>query len=158
MPLNGSERAAPPAALAPLGIYAHFPFCSVRCTYCDFPTVAGRDDRIEAYLDALIREIGSFQPEATGAADTIFFGGGTPSRMSPEQAARVLDSIRPRFDVADTAEITLEGNPESLSASALSGVLAAGITRISVGVQSLDDAVLARVGRAHDARGAEAAV
>jgi oxygen-independent coproporphyrinogen-3 oxidase len=158
MPPNGSERVGPPAAGAPLGIYAHFPFCSVRCTYCDFPTVAGRDDRIEAYLDALVAEIGSSQPDATGSADTIFFGGGTPSRMSKQQAARVLTAIRQRFDVAENAEITLEGNPESLTAEALEGFRSAGITRISVGVQSLDDAVLRRVGRAHDAAGASRAV
>src|SRR5207344_613208 len=98
MPPNASDGAGPPDAAAPLGIYAHFPFCSVRCTYCDFPTVAGRDDRIEAYLDALIAEIGGMQPDAAGAADSIFFGGGTPSRMSPDQVARVLTAIRGRFD------------------------------------------------------------
>jgi oxygen-independent coproporphyrinogen-3 oxidase len=141
-----------------LGIYLHFPFCSVRCTYCDFPTVAGRDDRIEAYLDALIAEIRAHQPEAEGVADTIFFGGGTPSRMSEEQVARVLAALRARFDVSESAEITLEGNPESLDAEVLAGFQRAGITRISVGVQSFDDDVLRRVGRAHDADGANRAV
>lgn len=158
MPRNGSERAGAPPPTAPLGIYVHFPFCSVRCTYCDFATVAGRDDRIETYLDALLREIESLQPEAAGAADTIFFGGGTPSRMTPESVARVLAALRRRFDVSDDAELTLEGNPESLTAEALSGFRSAGITRISVGVQSFNDAVLKRVGRAHDARTAERAV
>ena len=158
MPRNGSERAGAPADTAPLGIYVHFPFCSVRCTYCDFATVAGRDDRIETYLDALIQEIDSFQPEASGAADTIFFGGGTPSRMSASQAARVLAAIRGRFDVSDDAELTLEGNPESLTAEALSGFRSVGITRISVGVQSFNDAVLKSVGRAHDAATAARAV
>src|SRR5882762_7213531 len=158
MPRNGSEPVGPPEATAPLGIYAHFPFCSVRCTYCDFPTVAGRDDRIETYLDALIAEIHASQPEASGAADTIFLGGGTPSRMSPGQVARVLTAIRGRFDVAENAETTLEGNPESLTAGALDGFRRAGVTRISIGVQSLDDAVLARVGRAHDADTASRAI
>ena len=158
MPRNGSERAGAPPAAAPLGIYVHFPFCSVRCTYCDFPTVAGRDDRIEAYLDALIAEIAGMQSEAHGVADTIFFGGGTPSRMSGDQAARVLNALRRRFDVTPDAEITLEGNPESLTRESLSGFRSCGITRISVGVQSLDDEVLRRVGRAHDARTASAAV
>jgi len=158
MPPTGSDRSLAPADAAPLGIYAHFPFCSIRCTYCDFPTVAGRDDRIEAYLDALVSEIASFQPAAAGAADTIFFGGGTPSRLSAVQAARVLGAIRARFDVAPDAEITLEGNPESLTANALAGFRRAGITRISVGVQSLNDAVLKGVGRAHDAEGALRAV
>jgi len=150
MPPNASE--------APLGIYVHFPFCSVRCTYCDFPTVAGRDERIEAYLDALIEEIATHQPDAAGAADTVFLGGGTPSRMTAAQTARVLDALRARFALAAEAEITLEGNPESLSAAALAGFRDAGVTRISVGVQSLDDAVLARVGRAHDAKDARRAV
>jgi len=158
MPPIGSDPPQPPPASAPLGVYVHFPFCSVRCTYCDFPTVAGRDDRIGAYLDALTREIHRFQPEAEGAVDTIFFGGGTPSRMSGEQAARVLGALKERFRVAGDAEITLEGNPESLTAKALAGFRRAGITRISVGVQSLDDRVLARVGRAHDAAGAGIAV
>jgi oxygen-independent coproporphyrinogen-3 oxidase len=155
---NGSELHDPPPAEAALGIYAHFPFCSVRCTYCDFPTVAGRDDRIEAYLDALVAEISRAQPDTAGAADSIYFGGGTPSRMTPRQAARVLTAIRRRFDVSDDAEITLEGNPESLTSEALDGFRSAGITRISVGVQSLDDAVLQRVGRAHDAVDASRAV
>jgi len=158
MPPIGSDGAQAPPASAPLGVYAHFPFCSVRCTYCDFPTAAGRDDRIEAYLDALIREIGSFQLEAEGAVDTIFFGGGTPSRMSEAQVARVLAALKRRFDVADDAEVTLEGNPESLTPPALAGFRRAGITRISVGVQSLNDGVLARVGRAHDAATAGGAV
>lgn len=158
MPRNGSERAGAPPESAPLGIYVHFPFCAVRCTYCDFATVAGRDDRIETYLDALIQEIQTLQPEAVGAADTIFFGGGTPSRMRPASVARVLAAIRGRFDVSDNAEITLEGNPESLTAEALSGFKSVGITRISVGVQSFDDAVLKRVGRAHDAATAAQAV
>jgi oxygen-independent coproporphyrinogen-3 oxidase len=157
MPPSGSDRAGPPAP-EPLGVYLHFPFCSVRCTYCDFPTVAGRDDRISAYLDALDDEIGRGQPDAAGAVDTIFFGGGTPSRMSGAQAARILSALRARFDVASDAEITLEGNPESLTATALDGFRRAGITRISVGGQSLDDRVLARVGRAHDAAGTRRAV
>lgn len=158
MPLSGSELPADRRISAPLGIYLHFPFCSVRCTYCDFPTVAGRDERIEAYLDALVAEIGSLQPEARGAADTVFFGGGTPSRMSASQAERVLDAVRGRFDLSQDAEITLEGNPESLTEESLAGFRRAGITRLSVGVQSFDDAVLRRVGRAHDGEGAKEAV
>jgi len=158
MPQLGSEGAPSAPAHAMLGVYVHFPFCSVRCTYCDFPTVAGRDDRIEAYLNALCAEIDGHQLDATGVVDTIFFGGGTPSRMTAAQAARVIEALRDRFEVAQGAEITLEGNPESLSAAALDGFAAAGVTRISVGVQSLDDRVLERVGRAHDARAARRAV
>jgi putative oxygen-independent coproporphyrinogen III oxidase len=156
--MTRSSRSDPPASVAPLGIYLHFPFCAIRCSYCDFPTVAGRDDRIEAYLTALDREIRTMQPDLPRGADTVFFGGGTPSRMSPAQVGRVLEAVRARFDLSPEAEITLEGNPESLTAESLHGFRAAGITRVSVGVQSLDDAVLARAGRAHDAAGAERAV
>jgi oxygen-independent coproporphyrinogen-3 oxidase len=130
----------------------------VRCTYCDFPTVAGRDDRIGTYLDAVIAEIGAHQPEAAGPVDTVFLGGGTPSRMDGRSVARILAAIRARFELSADAEITLEGNPESLTAAASLEFCAAGITRISVGVQSFDDAVLRRVGRAHSASDAARAV
>src|SRR5262245_36624175 len=101
----------PPSASdpAPLGAYVHFPFCSVRCSYCDCPTVAGRDDRIAAYLEALEHEIATQQPAARGEVDTVFFGGGTPSRMTPAQVAGVLAALRRRFALAPEAEITLEG-------------------------------------------------
>ncbi len=148
MPSNASERSAP----EPLGIYVHFPFCSTRCGYCDFPTVTGREDRVSDYLDALEREIGEGQPGLPRRADTVFLGGGTPSRMEPGQVARAVGAVRARFDLDDAAEVTLEGNPESLTRERLEGYLEAGVDRISVGVQSLDDAVLRRAGRAHDAR------
>jgi oxygen-independent coproporphyrinogen-3 oxidase len=143
---------------APLGVYVHFPFCSIRCTYCDFPTAAGRDDRIEAYLAALDLEIRGSRPHLPREADTVFLGGGTPSRLTPGQLGRVLGALRSRFDLAEGAEITLEGNPESLTLDRLRAYRDLGVTRISVGVQSLDDAVLKRVGRAHGAREAERAV
>lgn len=158
MPPSGSDAGGAPPSRAPLGLYVHFPFCSVRCTYCDFATVAGRDDRIESYLDALCAEIETHQPDAAGAADTVFFGGGTPSRMTGRQVERVLGALRRRFALAADAEITLEGNPESLTPPALEAFRRAGVTRISVGVQSLDDRVLSRVGRAHDASAARRAV
>lgn len=143
---------------APLGVYVHFPFCSIRCSYCDFPTVAGRDDRIERYLDALEREIGEARPALPRRADTVFLGGGTPSRLTPGQLLRILDALRARFELEAEAEITLEGNPESLVLDRLVAYRDAGVNRVSVGVQSLDDAVLRSVGRAHDAREAERAV
>jgi oxygen-independent coproporphyrinogen-3 oxidase len=142
----------------PAGIYLHFPFCSVRCTYCDFPTVAGRDESIDAYLRALVGEIAGFQPALPEAVDTVYLGGGTPSRMSGGQVALVLSAVRARFDVAPSAEITLEGNPESLTRERLESYREAGVTRVSVGVQSFDDAVLVAAGRAHDGAEAERAV
>lgn len=143
---------------APAGIYVHFPFCAIRCSYCDFPTVAGRDDRIDAYLGALDREIRGSRPHLPRAADTVFLGGGTPSRLTPDQLAGVLDALRSRFEIAGGAEITLEGNPESLTLDRLLAYRDLGVTRVSVGVQSLDDTVLGRVGRAHGAIEARRAV
>ncbi len=146
------------ASRDPAGVYVHFPFCAARCSYCDFATVAGRDDRVEPYLAALRREILSFQHEAPASADTVYLGGGTPSRMTPGQVARVLDAVRERFSLAPDAEVTIEANPESLLPSRLDGYRGAGVNRVCVGVQSLDDRVLQRVGRLHDARRAEEAV
>src|SRR5215470_17224706 len=103
MPPSASDR----GPFGGLGVYVHFPFCSVRCSYCDFPTVAGRDDRIGAYLEALKREIASQQPEAEGEVDTVFFGGGTPSRMTAAQVGDVLRTLGERFTLAPGAEITL---------------------------------------------------
>jgi len=142
----------------PGGVYVHAPFCSVRCTYCDFPTVAGRDDRMGAYVDALVREIASAPCDGLSAVDSLFFGGGTPSRLPAAEVSRILGAVGARFALAPGAEVTLEGNPESLAPDALEGFLLAGVNRLSVGVQSLDDAVLSRVGRAHDAARARRAV
>lgn len=142
---------------APLGVYLHVPFCSMRCTYCDFPTVAGRDDRMAAYHDALIREIAALQPAWPREADSVFIGGGTPSRLEPGRIDELLAAVRRRFDLAPDAEVTIEGNPESLDRARLEGYRAVGVRRVSIGVQSLDDAVLRRAGRAHDAARAVAA-
>lgn len=144
--------------IEPAGVYVHFPFCAIRCSYCDFATVAGRDERIEAYLRALEIEIASFQHEAPAEVDSIFLGGGTPSRLPPDSVARLLAALGRRFRLAPDTEVTIEANPESLSPRRLDGYRRAGITRISIGVQSLDDGVLRSVGRAHDAALAERAI
>jgi oxygen-independent coproporphyrinogen-3 oxidase len=149
---------ARPAFAGPAGVYVHFPFCAARCTYCDFPTVAGRDSEIEDYLEALDREIEGGQPDLPAAVDTIYLGGGTPSRMSADQVHRVIRALRRRFDLHDGAEVTLEGNPESLTRERLGGYREAGVTRVSVGIQSLDDGVLRDTRRPHDAAGGLAAV
>lgn len=151
-------RASPPPEDGPVGVYLHFPFCASRCAYCDFPTVVGRDEAVGDYLDALVAEIGSGQGELGERADTVYLGGGTPSRMEPGDLERVLRAVRRRFRVADDAEISLEGNPESLTAERVSGFRAAGVNRVSVGVQSMSDAVLRGVGRAHTAAQALRAV
>ena len=140
----------PPEPEGPGGVYIHIPFCSRRCSYCDFATVAGRDDDLPPYLEALRREIESFQPGAPKTVDTVFFGGGTPSRLSGEQVSDLLRTVRNRFHVLPGAEITMETNPEDLTAGVLTGFREAGISRIAVGVQSLDPGVLQAVGRGHD--------
>jgi len=144
--------------IEPAGVYVHFPFCAIRCSYCDFATVAGRDERIEAYLRALEIEIASFQHEAPAEVDSVFLGGGTPSRLRPDSVARLLAALGRRFRLDPDTEVTIEANPESLSPQRLDGYRRAGITRISIGVQSLDDRVLRSVGRAHDAALAERAI
>ncbi len=141
-----------PGREPPAGVYVHVPFCASRCGYCDFAAVAGRDGAIPAYLDALEIEIGSFQREAPRAADTVFVGGGTPSRLPGREIGRLLAAVRDRFAVAAGAEVTVEGNPESLTPGRLEDLALAGVTRVCVGVQSLDDSVLRRAGRPHDAR------
>ena len=148
----------PPSPTAPAGVYVHVPFCAVRCTYCDFPTVAGRDDMTEPYLVALEREISLFQRDVPREVDSIYVGGGTPSRLRPDQMARLLEVVHRQFRVADDAEVSVEANPESLTAQRVAGYRAAGVTRLTIGVQSLDDRVLASVGRAHDASRARQAV
>lgn len=151
-------RRDPPPHDGPVGLYLHFPFCAERCTYCDFPTVAGRDERIEPYLAALEVEIGSLPGELPGKADSVYLGGGTPSRMTPAELGRLLGAVRGRFELTPECEITLEGNPESLTPDRLARYRETGVTRVSVGVQSLDDEVLRGVGRAHDAAQATEAV
>lgn len=147
----------PPASPAPAGLYIHFPFCASRCSYCDFTTFAGRDDDMERYLRALEYEILEFQTEMPQSIDTIYIGGGTPSRMGPERLARLLTAVGRRFEIASGAEVTLECNPESVDEQALRGFRQAGATRVSIGIQSLDDAVLAEAGRLHDSSRGRAA-
>jgi oxygen-independent coproporphyrinogen-3 oxidase len=136
------------------------PFCVARCAYCSFNTAPFDPGVLPRYLAALAREI-----DLLGAApwaprlrlDTVFLGGGTPSLLAPEQLAGILDRLRARFAVADDAEVTVECNPESVEGERLAAYRGAGVTRISLGVQSLDDAVLERLGRLHSASGARAA-
>ena len=136
----------------PLGLYLHIPFCVRKCNYCDFVSFAwqGEDVR-EAYVRRLCEDI-----EMAGAryrdrypVDTVFIGGGTPSLLDPAQIARILDTVAGSF-VCSFSEVTLESNPGTFDEERLRGFLDAGIDRLSMGVQSLDDGVLKRLGRIHD--------
>jgi len=132
------------------GIYVHFPFCAVKCSYCDFAVAAGQDLKIPRYLAALGREFRGVQRAAVPEADTLYFGGGTPSRMSADEIRGLIDAVRAEFVLSPDAEITLEANPEDVLPSAVDGWLRAGVTRLSIGVQSLNDGVLRGAGRAYD--------
>jgi putative oxygen-independent coproporphyrinogen III oxidase len=144
----------------PFGVYIHWPFCLSKCPYCDFNShvrhVAIDETR---YVAAFAAEIAATAARAPGrTVSTIFFGGGTPSLMQPQTVAAILEAIGRHWSVAPDAEITLEANPTSVEATRFRGYRAAGVNRVSLGVQSLDDAVLKQLGRLHTAREALDAV
>jgi len=127
---------------APFGVYVHIPFCSNRCDYCAFATWDDRSHLIDDYVGALVEET---RRAELPPADTVFFGGGTPSLLRPEQLATVLSAVAP----GPGAEVTVECNPETVTPDLLSGYRAAGVNRISLGVQSLSASVLHALGRRH---------
>jgi oxygen-independent coproporphyrinogen-3 oxidase len=138
-----------------LGLYLHVPFCQAICSYCNFNRGLLDADLKTRYVRALAEEI---RRAADGrAADTIFFGGGTPSLLEPSEVAELIDACATAFDLAPDAEVTLETNPETVTRERMLGFRAAGINRVSMGVQSFDDAELQRLGRIHSARRAVAA-
>jgi oxygen-independent coproporphyrinogen-3 oxidase len=142
-----------------LGLYLHIPFCQAICSYCNFNRGLLDGDLKTRYVNALEREIRSADPRrADRAADTIFFGGGTPSLLDAVEVARLIAACRETFDLAADTEITLETNPETATRDRLDAFLAAGVNRISFGVQSFDDAELARLGRIHSSARAREAV
>ena len=142
---------------SPIGLYLHIPFCAAICNYCNFNRGLHDDDLRRRYVDALVADIRR-SAEPAVAADTIFFGGGTPSLLEPAEVARLITACRESFDLAPGSEITLEANPESATAAALDGYRAAGVNRLSFGVQSFRDEELKRLGRLHSAAGARDAV
>ena len=140
------------------GIYVHLPYCASRCGYCAFVVTTDASSR-EAYLRGLEREAQLLETEASGSVfDSVYFGGGTPSLVPPAAIARLLDMLRSRFAISDATEVTLEANPEDVTAPSARSWIQAGINRVSVGVQSLDDAELSGVGRRHDAAQARSSV
>lgn len=139
-----------------LGIYIHVPFCHAICTYCNFTRGLLDEALKRQYVAALVQEIGG---AADGAAvDTIYLGGGTPSVLTAQEIADVLAACRQSFAVDPAAEITMEANPESVTAAALDGYRRAGVNRLSFGVQSYRDDELQRLGRLHSAARADEAL
>ena len=138
------------------GIYVHIPFCVRKCNYCAFLSGASDEALRERYMKALCEEIRIrarlMSDHAQGVFDTIFFGGGTPSLLMSAQVARIIDELKMNFDIDSEAEVTLESNPKALSMESLKGYRDAGVNRLSMGVQSMDDDILRRLGRIHTAR------
>ena len=139
-----------------LGLYVHVPFCAAICNYCNFNRGLLDAGLKARYVGALLSEI---RQAADGSpADTIFFGGGTPSLLEPAEIGAIVRACRDSFDLAPDAEVTLEANPESVTVARLAGFREAGVNRLSYGVQSFDDDELRRLTRLHSASRAEIAV
>jgi oxygen-independent coproporphyrinogen-3 oxidase len=135
----------------PLSLYVHLPWCVRKCPYCDFNShTAGADAPRQRYLDALLTDLDQEAPRAAGRRlESVFLGGGTPSLFSPQEIDRLLQGIRSRFDVATDAEVTMEANPGTVECGAPVGYREAGVTRLSIGAQSLNDTSLQKLGRIH---------
>jgi oxygen-independent coproporphyrinogen-3 oxidase len=153
--LASAENASPA-----FGVYVHWPFCLSKCPYCDFNSHVRREPIDEPrFVRAFAAEIAATAARVPGrTVSSIFFGGGTPSLMQPATIAAVLDTIARHWDVAADAEVTLEANPTSVEATRFRGYRTAGVNRVSLGVQALDDRVLTELGRLHTAREALDAV
>src|ERR1700757_1999835 len=142
------------------GVYVHWPFCLSKCPYCDFNSHVRREPIDEPrFVRAFAAEIAATAARLPGrTVSTIFFGGGTPSRSQPATVGAILDAVGKHWRVAPDAEVTLEANPTSVEATRFKGYRAAGVNRVSLGVQALDDASLKMLGRLHSAREALDAV
>jgi len=138
------------------GIYLHIPFCKSRCSYCDFATDVWRSsDSVERYVASLCSEIQNSKFKIQKTIDTIYFGGGTPSLLSPGQLEAILRSVYSKFNVDPSAEITMEMNPATVTPETLASYRALGVNRASFGVQTFDDKALKLLARGHDANDAK---
>jgi oxygen-independent coproporphyrinogen III oxidase len=143
-------------------LYLHVPFCARRCSYCDFAIAVRRDVPTDAYVQAVLREWKGWQDHeswiGSEVVDTVYFGGGTPSRLDPRGIAAILKRITADRSVSPSAEVTLEANPDDVTSERAAAWAAAGVNRISLGAQSFDPAVLVWMHRTHTAVQTEAAV
>jgi oxygen-independent coproporphyrinogen-3 oxidase len=141
------------------GLYLHIPFCRRKCSYCDFFSVEGHAAQLRAYPKLLVRHLAWAAAHGwTGPFDTVYFGGGTPSLLAPRPVGALLEAVARYFGLADDAEVTLEANPGTVTAASLAGYRAAGVNRLSLGLQSLNPAQLATLGRLHGPAEGEQAV
>src|SRR5215510_5358410 len=149
-----------PTATPAFGVYVHWPFCLSKCPYCDFNSHVRHAAIDEArYVRAFAAELAATAARVPGrTVSTIFFGGGTPSLMQPATVGALLDAIAAHWPVAPNVEVTLEANPTSVEATRFRGYRTAGVNRVSLGVQALNDTALKDLGRLHTAQEALAAV
>ena len=141
-----------------LGIYVHIPFCRAKCSYCAFVSQVGNEKLHQAYVAALCREITAAGGDFSAfVVDSLFLGGGTPTVLPEDQLALTLQTVRDNFSLSADAEISIEANPGTVSYESLQFLRQQGFNRLSLGVQSFDDAVLAAVGRVHRADQAKTA-
>lgn len=148
-----------PKTVRPLGLYLHIPFCKAKCAYCDFYSLAGSEEKMDAYVQALTDHLVETAPMAQShTVDTVYLGGGTPSYLGAERIGKLLQAVKKHYRVDKRAEITLEANPDSLpSEKELKALRKLGLNRVSLGVQSSDDAMLRRLGRVHSWQQVQAA-
>lgn len=145
--------------MLPRHLYLHVPFCARRCSYCDFAIAVRRHTPVDAYVEGVARELAlRFGGDERWEVDTLYLGGGTPSRLGGEGVARLLDRVRERVIIAPEAEVTIEANPDDVDVDTIRAWRAAGVNRLSIGAQSFDDRVLAWMHRTHDASRISAAV
>ncbi len=139
-----------PQSMTPAGLYIHIPFCRSRCSYCDFATGLYQSELADRYVKAVVKELSSSRDFVlTRHVDTVYFGGGTPSLLSPAQLDRILTEAREQYIIDPAAEITMEMNPGTVTPESLREFRRLGVNRASFGAQTFDDAELARLGRSH---------
>ena len=134
-----------------LGLYVHIPYCVRKCNYCDFCSLPnGRGEIPEEYTEALIREIASYRGKEERALDTVYFGGGTPSLLSPEKLGKIMNAVRSSFKISPAAELTFEANPGTVTPEKARAFKSEGFNRVSLGLQSIHENEMKKLGRIHN--------
>ncbi|MBR5485860.1 MAG: radical SAM family heme chaperone HemW [Oscillospiraceae bacterium] len=133
-----------------LGVYIHVPFCASKCGYCSFHSAPAGKAEMQQYTEKIQQAI-AVSPYEYSGADTVYFGGGTPSLLAPQQIIKCLEAVKQRYPLTNDCEVTMEANPASITAEKLDVLRNGGVNRLSIGIQSLDDAQLKILGRRHNA-------
>jgi oxygen-independent coproporphyrinogen-3 oxidase len=145
--------------MLPRHLYIHVPFCARRCSYCDFSIAVRHATPVDEYLRALRLELGTVAAELDGTTlDTVYLGGGTPSRLGGQGVSEILKAVREHAGIAPDAEVTIEANPDDINDVAVATLMASGVNRVSLGAQSFDDSALKWMHRTHDSAQIEQAV